>query len=307
MATKTKTTTGKGLTRKVGGRKTKGDNAVKQMMADFRCVALSYDIPSANQVENPSGLLRRFSYRFNLSCWIMPEGRIPYDLLAAWDTADINYRTYKLDKGETDKVKEDAKKAIDAETRRIHASLIESIGDAQAIYDAAIAEVQDLQTGDATQARLMKAREDKVRAALKRAGEGLNAAVECAQVFDQTENVKDAIEGLRLAIASQQDAYQGRYEAMIALYPDTKQGTRVGGPVKRHDKIMGYSICSICAWFGKNEFTFYQANKVLGHYGEVPGASTVKTAMSDGKGGRKDPAPLTDEQAEELRGIRDAE
>lgn len=54
--------------------------------ANLKARLLIYDIPEGAELDgrpvlNPSGFLRRIGVRVNLSCWVIPEGDIPYNLL----------------------------------------------------------------------------------------------------------------------------------------------------------------------------------------------------------------------------------
>src|SRR5262245_60722662 len=40
-----------------------------------------YDIPENLKIRNPSGTLRRYGFRVNLSCWVFPAGNVPTDVL----------------------------------------------------------------------------------------------------------------------------------------------------------------------------------------------------------------------------------
>lgn len=48
------------------------------MANKLRPCLLIYDIPEDSDLENPSGFLYRRGVRVNLSCWVIPEERIPY-------------------------------------------------------------------------------------------------------------------------------------------------------------------------------------------------------------------------------------
>jgi hypothetical protein len=50
---------------------------------------LTYDIPSAINFPNPSNILRRRGVRFNLSCWILDEDRVPWSLVEDMKQAGI--------------------------------------------------------------------------------------------------------------------------------------------------------------------------------------------------------------------------
>ncbi len=42
---------------------------------------LIYDVPTKSQIPNPSPRLRRVAIRINLSCWVLPTDRVPWNYL----------------------------------------------------------------------------------------------------------------------------------------------------------------------------------------------------------------------------------
>lgn len=65
---------------------------------------LIYDIPSSVSIANPSGFLRRRAVRVNLSCWVIPEERIPYKLLTRLREAGCTWHVVRFDATEADKL-----------------------------------------------------------------------------------------------------------------------------------------------------------------------------------------------------------
>ena len=49
-----------------------------------------YDIPESTEFPNPSGTLRRRALRINLSCWVVEEGRTPWNLINRMSSAKCN-------------------------------------------------------------------------------------------------------------------------------------------------------------------------------------------------------------------------
>lgn len=52
-----------------------------EKLVETRPWMLFYDIPDRAEIANPSGRLYGRAVRLNLSCWVMPEGNIPYNLV----------------------------------------------------------------------------------------------------------------------------------------------------------------------------------------------------------------------------------
>jgi len=70
--------------------------------------------------------------------------------------------------------------------------------------------------------------------------------------------------------------------------------------------ILGYSATSVMHWAGQNGWTFEQIRKMLAHYGaDDIKDSSVRTCLCDAKNPKyAKPAPLTQEQADELNSLR---
>jgi hypothetical protein len=83
---------------------------------------LIYDIPEEVQpghepIENPSGLLRRIAVRVNLSCWVIPEGNIPYTVLHHMQENGATWHVVKFDVDETPKLLQMCISAIRSDIR----------------------------------------------------------------------------------------------------------------------------------------------------------------------------------------------
>jgi hypothetical protein len=79
-------------------------------MAEPMCMLL-YDIPTNAPVPNPSGRLRRIAVRVNLSCWVVPESRVPYHLLHDMAQGGASWHVVRFDTGEAGNL---ARMALDA-------------------------------------------------------------------------------------------------------------------------------------------------------------------------------------------------
>lgn len=78
---------------------------------------LIYDIPEASRVPNPSGFLRRMAVRINLSCWVVPEGDIPYARLNEMAAGGASWHVVRFDAAEAGKLVAMAAAAIRRELR----------------------------------------------------------------------------------------------------------------------------------------------------------------------------------------------
>jgi hypothetical protein len=172
---------------------------------------LIYDIPTSMNEEcpNPSRTLWNYGFRLNLSCWVLPErGLNSHDvkeLIALWKSHGLETHVIQYSKEAMGQIREIARTKLREEIVRVHQSLIERIGNASDRYKEAEKELLSRAT-PATAAdfeRLEALRIGNVRGALTAAGQALEASVNCARMFDEEENVKDLLKGLRAAVASE--------------------------------------------------------------------------------------------------------
>jgi hypothetical protein len=88
---------------------------------------LIYDIPDNAPIQNPSGLLRRFAIRVNLSCWVIRERDVNHpDVLRCLQNMQANgatWHTVKFQIGETDKLVEMAIESVRRDVRQTVASI----------------------------------------------------------------------------------------------------------------------------------------------------------------------------------------
>jgi hypothetical protein len=182
-------------------------------------VMLIYDIPSVmdDLCPNPSPKLWRVGFRLNDSCWVLPtknlEHGIVTDLLTLWHSAELNGRkvkTYTIEYAESqnEKVREIAREKLSEEIVRIHTSLITRLDSAAKRLDAAREELRSSPLwNEADEDKLECKRGNEVRAIIRQSATLLESAIECAQTFDETENVADLLNALRDAIRSERDAF----------------------------------------------------------------------------------------------------
>jgi hypothetical protein len=190
-------------------------NGVEKMAASVETLKgtkfamLVYDIPThKNDVcPNPSGLLWKHGFRMNLSCWVMPMDRLTHpdvtELLNLWTANGIVNHVVEYAESQNEKIRAIAQTKLEEEIRRLHTSLIETLGNATDAYNAAVAqlEAENLLTPKAEDIANSR-RISRWKQILKESGERLNAAVACAELFDDTMNLSDLIESVRAAVDS---------------------------------------------------------------------------------------------------------
>lgn len=178
---------------------------------------LQYDIPTvkADVCPSPCNLLWRYGFRTTLSVWVLPKSSLEaqeiVDLRTLWKANDIKVRVMKYDESEVAAIKEMAREELEGEIRRAHTALIDNI----AAADDRLKEAMNIM-GPISPATLDKAeeyRDNQVRTHIKKAGEHLINAISCAELFDNTENVKDLLDALREAVNSQRSSFNVRMYA----------------------------------------------------------------------------------------------
>lgn len=197
-------------------------------------VALTYDIPDCLKREcpNPSWLLWFFGFRFNKSCWYLPraslETRCMKNLLSQWaqypntSTTDepngVECDIIRQHPEEMAKIRKIARNRLERRIREIHTSLITRLDDAdKRLQEAQKAHEQSRlnNTPPTTQeeARAILQRDGSVRNTIRSASDDLDAAISCASLFDDSEEIKDLLNGLRHAIRSHKNAQNAILEA----------------------------------------------------------------------------------------------
>ena len=252
-------------------------------------VFFAYYIRAGFEFPNPSPILRHFALRFDGSVWFMPEAMtlLPeceqlINDMNSHKKKDVRCRIFRFDPAEREELQKYAREAMEAEIARIQAQLIENLDDAQKAYDEAM-EAITANDGEKTQYNITVAREKKMKRSLKSAGELLNAAIDCAMVFDETDNVQSLLDGLRKAIQSRNKSFDKLIEARVNMLPEHergRKGTRMG------ELIFGYSHSNIVVWMGRNNYTAEEAIRVMNKLGSNMKDTSIQSTLSTGKTGR---------------------
>lgn len=197
------------VTRNVTGNVEQQVNGLKNVIDGIpeEYTSLGYDIPEGT-LPNPSWLLWRFGFRRLLSSWVLPSRNLNHpviqNLLREWDAHGIEWDTVRYHPEEMGRIKEMAQKRLDKMIREVHTSLITTIIKA----DNQLKLIQeDMEKTAADADKADESRDNKVRAIIKKAGERMAAALECAELFDLNESVTDLLKGLKEAIESQRTTF----------------------------------------------------------------------------------------------------
>ena len=101
----------------------------------MQAVLLVYDIPDTAHVRNPSRQLRRIAFRANLSCWVIREDLIPWNLLDELAQAGAEWHTVQFADGESKKLLQMALSAIRKESARAVGAMNKSLTRAEQLAE----------------------------------------------------------------------------------------------------------------------------------------------------------------------------
>jgi hypothetical protein len=181
---------------------------------------LVYDIPSRlKNLRNPSGQLRRFGFRANLSCWVIPTGNLPHNLIDNLRTAGVNVKIQPFDVGAGPALVawalEEIRKEIQEQVKRTEKTLKKA---------------EDKTTGALTDLENLSAeRRDEAIAAYE-----VRAAQVCERLKELLDDVTAAgeafgIDGTALSVQSARaayDVYQAGFLAKAAAYAEATKKLR---------------------------------------------------------------------------------
>ena len=184
-------------------------------LASRKYVQLGYDIEEGSGVSNPSALLWWHGFRHLKSSWILPEEALGHpdikELLAYWSTRKVTCDILPYAEEGVAQIRRLARRALETEMARQHAALIASI-------EAADKELEKAQAASSDAAGRLAAdrdREQRVREAIKRAQESFAAVLQCAQTYDETEEVRDLLAAQRHLVECRREAFNARAEAEL--------------------------------------------------------------------------------------------
>jgi hypothetical protein len=164
-----------------------------------RAHLLVYDIPAKSKVPNPSGTLRRWGVRVNLSAWIIPDKNVPLLPIEEWRSRGVTAELVRFDENDGETIMRLAREALVRECTTMRTDLDEGITEIKAAFD-------DAASGD--DEALKKAGSLAYRH-IRRAKIAADSAEECALTFDLMGEVKPLVEGLRQLIKSRSEMYYG--------------------------------------------------------------------------------------------------
>lgn len=238
----TATETAYGIARTIAKQDRTGEAAARLDRLDRalsgRVYLFTYDIPDRlkDECPNPSDLLKPIGYRINLSCWVVTEqvlqGPIVKGLQEHWDSVPAITETFTLDgiayeeriavshhailfdASQLSKMREMARDQLAKELRNLHRSLIERIDRAADTLQKARNALEQAESGgtevtEKDRERAENAYLNAFRAAVRDSITDLEAAIECAEIYDDLGSLPDLIAGVRAAVNSHRHAFNG--------------------------------------------------------------------------------------------------
>lgn len=179
-------------------------------MKAFLCV---YDIPTHGEARNPSAHFRRRGIRINLSCWCVPEQRIPWNVLNTLSEQGAKWHLVAFEQGENEKL---MNIVVDVLKKDVE----------QAVKTAQACEQRARQPhGTETEQAMREKYWRRSLAAVSRARRLLRDAEECAKGFGCSALANDLIScRARIAhlhsVAENQAAAYARMTQALASLPD---------------------------------------------------------------------------------------
>ena len=176
-----------------------------------RYALLVYDIPEASGLSNPSGLMRRFAVRINLSCWVLPLKNLPLLPVREWVEKGASVEVVEFDEGEREKVVALARRALQREVEEMRRTVEASVAKVRERY----AGVKALGTGTTERSEALDRAGHYAYLIGYRAKALADAAEECALHFDLTGDVAPLVGALRKTI-------KAKAAIFFDLYRDAK-------------------------------------------------------------------------------------
>jgi hypothetical protein len=171
------------------------ESAMTNIIEGTNYALLVYDIPTKMKF-NPSMLLRRWGFRINLSCWVLPLKNVALVPMAEWVERGATVEVVEFSEHERTKVVDLARKALYREINGTRTMVDKSVLVVRKRYNAA----KSFASGTPEREKAAKFAERLAYTSLYRAKALADAAEECALHFDLTGDVVELLTGLRAAI-----------------------------------------------------------------------------------------------------------
>lgn len=187
-------------------------------------IVLWYMIPVTlnSDCPNPSGLLRKLGFvHMDGSNWLgttdMLNSPRVKELFAHWDAYrcdGLEYHTFDISERQRGQFRAIIERYIDRLVYEAHASLINTIASADKQLEEALAELNaDPTAGEKQRSEKESYRHNRVRTAIRSAGEALSVAVRAAEKYDDLQDTKELFLALRTAINARAGVFNALAQA----------------------------------------------------------------------------------------------
>lgn len=172
---------------------------VRKDGSSFRCTMVVYDVPSGTKLKkNPPDIFRKCGFAINLSCWVVPDTKLPKPYIAYLREQGADVRMVRFDEAEEQTILAMAHESLEKQVGVIRKFLGAKIGEAEVILKKAERQ-HDVNLTNKAIAR--------AKATIRRATFYMNAALEAALAFDILADVEELYQGLGKAIAAKTKAW----------------------------------------------------------------------------------------------------
>jgi len=186
------------------------ENVIEQLKHE-ELYMFQYDIATVKNKDcpNPSSLLWHFGFRMTLSVWVMPQSSIDHPviqgLMAHWSEYEVTQYVIPYAERATSQIRKIAEIKLAEQIMEQHTSFIERLGSANDRLEAAIKALEECEaTATADDYEKIEAKRcNEIRLVIKSSIDKLNAAVDCARLFDDGGKTADLFAGLKALIASE--------------------------------------------------------------------------------------------------------
>lgn len=179
---------------------------------------LQYDIPDSLKKEcpNPSRKLWRYGFRMQLSCWVLPERSLDATTIkkqladwARYPKVEVHLIKYASD--QLEKIRQTAQRKLVEYIGELHRSFIMKIDKAAVKLDEARRELDAKAAAGGLPGPHHYERAEQLfvntsKRAIRKSTKALEDALQCARMFDESENLAHLFDGLRQIIDCHREA-----------------------------------------------------------------------------------------------------
>lgn len=168
-----------------------------------RYALLYYYIPKTSKLGNPSGLLRRWGIRVDLSVWIVPMKNLPLIPMKEWIDKGAVADVVEFGEHEREKCLSIARRTLQNDVEKMRLTVEKSVAKVRRRFDS----LRSIPVGTPERDEAQKSAEHFAYLTLYRAKAIADSAEECALHFDLTGDVAPLVDALRRTIKAKSALY----------------------------------------------------------------------------------------------------